>query len=151
MKLQNKKTGSVGYLQNDTSAKRLRVINGNNDTVGEYNSLAELNAEWEDVTEEKPKRINEVDIVLDAIGEYCEEHSYYSGGLEKIKILNAVEEKLRAWKRLKDKGFRFTGYSHYDWNGDKSPAIAFEYSDFDKMFDDKQVAADLDLLFGGEE
>ena len=61
-------------------------------------------------------------------------------------------EKLKAFKRLKDKGFRFTGYSHYDWNGDKSPAIAFEYSDFDKMFDDKQVAADLDLLFsGGEE
>lgn len=52
MKLKNKKTGEIGYLQNDTVVKRLRVVNDINDTVGEYNSLAELNTDWEDAPEE---------------------------------------------------------------------------------------------------
>lgn len=60
-------------------------------------------------------------------------------------------EKLKAWKRLKDKGFRFNGYSRYDWNGDKSPAISFEYPDFDELFDNEQVVAALGICFGGEE
>ena len=48
MKLRNKKTGETGYLQNDSSVKKLRVVNPNNDTVGEYSSLAEFTADWED-------------------------------------------------------------------------------------------------------
>lgn len=48
MKLHNKKTEEIGYLQNDTLAKRIRVVNANYDTIGEYKSLAELNEEWTD-------------------------------------------------------------------------------------------------------
>lgn len=48
MKLHNKKTDEIGYLQNDSSVGKLRVLNANNDTIGEYTTLAELNEEWED-------------------------------------------------------------------------------------------------------
>lgn len=156
MSLRNKKTGEIGWLycdQTGVSKKMVVFSEENNFLAGphwEYDSLTELNAEWEDAPEE-PKTINEIDVVLDAISEYCNEHSYYSGDLEKIKILNIVEDKLKAWKRLRDKGFRFEGYSHYDWNGNESLAISFEYPDFDETFDNKQVVADLDLLFSEED
>lgn len=60
-------------------------------------------------------------------------------------------EKLKAWKRLKDKGFKFDGYGHYHWTGEEWPHIDFSYPKFDDLFDDKQAVADLDLLFGGED
>ena len=119
MKLKNKKTGEigeVGYISTTTGDIIVSNINDQEEWY-HYKSLAALNAEWEDVPEE-PKSINGIDIALDAIGEYCNEHSYYSGDSEKIKILNAVEDKLKAWKRLKDKGFKFNG-----WENDKEHCL----------------------------
>lgn len=58
-------------------------------------------------------------------------------------------EKLKAWKRLRDKGFKFT-----DWN---CPCRELEFIvDEDKFFKasgevSAETRADLDLLFGGEE
>ena len=141
MKLRNKKTGEIGELQ--ITEKHCAVAVGNGTAscgIEIYSSLAKLNEEWEDVPEE-PKGINEIDVVLDAISEYCNEHSYYSGDLKKIKILNTVEEKLKAWKRLKDKGFRFLGCG-FKVN-DKRIII--------KAYCPKGFTNDLDLLFGGEE
>lgn len=52
-------------------------------------------------------------------------------------------EKLKAWKRLKDKGFRFTGWDrHPDFDGDYRITASDEWNCDDK---------DLDLLFGVEE
>ena len=51
-------------------------------------------------------------------------------------------EKLKAWKRLKDKGFRFTEYHlspmtiHYDITNEN-------------IYASDETTADLDLLFGG--
>lgn len=144
MKLKNKKTGEI--------------VEWFNNTDGIFpNSLAELNEEWEDY--EEPKGINEIDVVLDAIGEYCNEHSYYSGDLEKIKILNTVEEKLKAWKRLRDKGFRFTGIAGISNNIFVSFEADSKYSGGHIMYDEysntdnklKEYNEDLMLLFGGEE
>lgn len=55
-------------------------------------------------------------------------------------------KKLMAWKRLKDKGFRFKGYT--DDSGDlfSCQVIRCSFDDFGK-----ESRKDLDLLFGGEE
>lgn len=53
-------------------------------------------------------------------------------------------EKLKAWKRLKDKGFKFVGWE--DVNNDVDD-ILFELPDMEW---DKNVTDDLDLIFGDE-
>ena len=56
-----------------------------------------------------------------------------------IEEAEKAVEKLKAWKRLKDKGFRFTGLSN--------ESIGYEIKELSGDF-----ALDLDLLFnGGEE
>lgn len=55
-------------------------------------------------------------------------------------------EKLKAWKRLEDKGFKFKGYT--DDSGDlfSCQVIRCSFDDFGK-----ESREDLNLLFGGEE
>lgn len=150
MKLRNKKTGEIVEFEDIT---RVYKFIGNQNT---YSSLAELNEEWEDYEEPKthwyiygaePLEVDDGNWDEEFINELKITGNYFE---TEEKAEKAVE-KLKAWKRLKDEGFRFTGYSRYDWNGNEYPAIAFEYPDFNKMFDDERVVADLDLLFGGEE
>ena len=148
MKLRNKKTGEivrVVFLNNwqtdDGTEIGFRECNTN--IVYSYDSLAELNAEWEDVPEE-PKEYwyiygnqilkNECDGVLEdgfkEIGNYFE---------TKEEAERAVE-KLKAWKRLKDKGFRITlrGCKGNAWLQANWGNLQGDYSDV--LF-----------LFGGEE
>ena len=54
-------------------------------------------------------------------------------------------EKLKAWKRLKDEGFRFTGYSI---SSDKGMCICYE-TDIETW--SMQDLQDFKVLFGGEE
>ena len=82
-------------------------------------------------------------------------HKRYTVGDEKRKEIgndfNSIEEaekaveKLKAWKRLKDKGFRLLDYYHRLGETKSKGEIGFEMNDYE---DTKQ---DLDLLFGGEE
>ena len=134
MKLRNKKTGEI---------KEVEPI-----TIGGFRSLAELNEEWEDY-EEPSKTIWQI---KDS-GELqdFEEDDFSDGYIESSKSIgNYVDtreeaekavEKLKAWKRLKDKGFRFIdhidrdsgqGMTRYEWDGYVN-------------------GEDLDLLFRGEE
>ena len=57
-------------------------------------------------------------------------------------------EKLNAWQRLKDKGFRFK-----DWEVKNGHKIFFGLDDtsFNAGWLDEDIVIDLDLLFGGEE
>lgn len=167
MKLRNKKTGEIvedAYVrethdfQFDGQKHILAVFKGNGHRPperisGPYNSLAELNEEWEDAPEEPEEfwYINECGDVL---------KYKYDGGcscpiLEAEEIGNRFEteeeaekavEKLKAWKRLKDKGFRFSGYT--DDSGDlfSCQVIRCRFNDFGE-----ESEKDLDLLFGGEE
>ena len=119
MKLRNKKTGEI---------KEVEPI-----TIGGFRSLAELNEEWEDY-EEPSKTIWQI---KDS-GELqdFEEDDFSDGYIESSKSIgNYVDtreeaekavEKLKAWKRLKDKGFRFIdhidrdsgqGMTRYEWDG----------------------------------
>lgn len=145
MKLKNKKTGEIiELLAKPSFVKRENdFLQGK---VNTFSSLAELNEEWEDYEEPKKyyyldyggriKAMNdandEEDMARKAIGNYFE---------TKEEAEKAVE-RLRAWKRLKDKGFRFNG-----WNGTRvgsniSYISAFYY---------EGCPDDMDLLFSWED
>lgn len=138
MKLRNKKTGEV-----------IEVCKVNPEPFEALdftcNSLAELNEEWEDY--EEPEiiwYINLSGVACCATKENywgdCKEIGNYFGTREEAE--KAVE-KLKAWKRLKDNGFKFEG-----WKRDEKYWGDFTITATDQIScDDK----DLDLLFGGEE
>ena len=143
MKLRNKKTGET-----------MIVVPHMFDN---YTSLAELNEEWEDY--EEPKEVWHIN----SLGEVEElnidekftdsakcfisdshlEIGNYFGSKEEAE--KAVE-KLKAWKRLKDNGFRFLDYTALGLG-----EIKFEHNVMDEIEDVEQLEKDLDLLFGGEE
>ena len=160
MKLRNKKTGEIGNLvlninPNRESYSVLSTEDGDticgNLVLDDYDSLAELNAEWEDYEEDeyywaitgikyddgitKMKNKHKDMTAFDkSIGNYFETEEEAERAVEKLK----------AWKRLKDKGFRFTGV---DYN---SISFVFEERVLKKgeVFNPQK---DLNLLFGGEE
>lgn len=169
MKLRNKKTGEIRNavdIDMYTDSVYLKVSDGefDNETI-EYHSLAELNEEWEDY--EEPKDTNYW--YIDSLGKI----EFHSTILDEIvgtpnnamirKIIgNYFEsreeaeqavEKLKAWKRLRDKGFRFTltpAVGSLDVKPDKFQIeISAEMSA--KWFCCDAIHKDLYLLFGGEE
>ena len=139
MKLRNKKTGEI---------REIRDVLGGGLYVN-YDSLAELNEEWEDYEEPKetwyidcdgevyePTRLNQFDLDrMSNIGNLFE---------NKEEAEKAVE-KLKAWKRLKDKGFKFDGWSA-GLGKNKIYTIFFSHND-----GEYDLNKDLDLLFGDEE
>ena len=131
MKLRNKKTGKIVELSIHHIAGKC------------YESLADINKEWEDY--EEPKRtwyidtwgsIRELEAMEIPIG--WEEKPILEFGT-KEEAEKAVE-KLKAFKRLKDKGLRFSHHSFLDRRISYKVPVA-----------DEKIGKDLDLLFGGEE
>ena len=146
MKLKNKKTGEI--IEFDAILP-VKDVAGDSVAHLEYGSLAELNAEWEDAPEE-PKGIQCI---------------YYVNHFDAAKIDGVIvgfetkEEaelavhKLKAWKRLKDKGFRFTltpAVGSLDITPDKFQ-IEITADMPAKWFCCDAVEEDLDACFGGEE
>ena len=143
MKLRNKKTGEI--------------VEWFNNTDGIFpDSLAELNAEWEDA----PGEPKEYYWIRSGIGDICKTVEGFSPHDEYRKqIGNYFEtkeeaekavEKLKAWTRLKDRGFKFEWWKEAD-NRLQYNTIAF--NSFAYNYEDRgQLRKDLDLLFsGGEE
>jgi hypothetical protein len=157
MKLRNKKTGEIGNLVLNINPNResytvLSTENGDticgNLVVGDYDTLAGLNEEWQDYEELKEFwYICDFRVVRGIEGE----SSFTREEIAKMKSIgNYFEteeeaekavEKLKAWKRLKNGGFKFKGY-YLGLGGNFS--IKFETGT-------KCNTKDLDLLFGGEE
>lgn len=141
MKLRNKKTGEI--INNNG----ISFAEGNYKT---YNSIDEFNEEWEDYKEPKPWWY--IDITLDVkqgelfLSNYVKEFKTVGNYFETREEAEKAVEKLKAWKRLKDKGFRFEKWINTS-TGPYSP-IWF-YFEKDTVLED--VKSDLDLLFGGEE
>ena len=156
MKLWNKKTGEIadlehkGLIKSDVDGHIVIWIKNQFDYKC-YNSLAELNEEWEDYEEPKehwfidcdgdvykPVRLNQFEL-----DKFENIDNYFETREEAEKAV----EKLKAWKRLKDKGFRFTdGLVYGDYYGVGS--TRFIISPPQK---EKGVIDDLKLLFGGED
>ncbi len=140
MKLRNKKTGEIREIKNI-------LVDG----MFTVNSLAELNEEWEDVPEE-PKDFQY--IMADGnIDLQADNNSIFSNNLKEIGNYFETEEeaekaveKLKAWKRLKDKGVEL-----YGWR--KNPTGTYDFLARWKDIPPKMtdIINDLDLLFGGEE
>ena len=146
MKLRNKKTGEI---------KECIVIPiDNNGYPTEYEvfekgkSLAELNEEWEDY--EEPEEIWYLDwkgdIHLASIENDWKYEKQIGNYFETREEAEKAVEKLKAWKRLKDKGFRFDGYDE-DFEG----RWVIYPNDTEGTWCLAEDKADLDLLFGGEE
>ena len=134
MKLRNKETGEIWDI-------RKVLLND----YPSYDSLEHINEDFEDY--EEPKEI----YFISNNGQIHEEdgHDRYREARKEIGNYFETEEeakkavkKLKAWKRLKDKGFRFNCW--YGGSKDMSFSIPQEIID-------RTTAKDLDLLFGGEE
>lgn len=143
MKLRNKQTGEIISLEGELLFDDKVVL------LKRYNSLAEFNEDWEDYKSSEVWYITsngEIErgnadmswVMEKAIGNYFESKEDAEEALEK----------LWAWKRLKDKGFRFKGYTAQAF-GEIKFSIDDDWEDCN--FDHLQHKADLDLLFGGEE
>ena len=161
MKLRNKKTGEIkevivgGYpVSGKTEMWECSEMDFNEETgyktIGTYTSLAELNEEWEDY--EEPKEywfMNSLGEVIrpsdttDWVAEDDEYHKAIGNYFETREEAEKAVEKLKAWKWLKDKGFRFTGVE------DVERAIRFEIP-FRAGYGSCEAEVNLDFLFGGE-
>lgn len=153
MKLRNKKTGEIVEIT-------MPIKNGDGWNIS-ANSLAELNEDWKDYEEPKDKgywyiddfgRIQFSSELMDEIEGRPNNwiaRKLFGNYFETREEAERVVEKLKAWKRLKDKGFRFTG-----WTIDDGLRISIcSNIDEEDIYDEdkRKIKPDLDLLFGGEE
>lgn len=144
MRLRNKKTGEIATLTLSTNGEDMIIMG--NDMLAHITKLSELK-DFEDYEEPKDHwYINyqgEV-YVLDpnAVPEYsrnAKEIGNYFGTKEEAEL---AVRKLKAWKRLEDRGFRFDG-----WDENHHNLGIIEFS-FDKVENNVwDFEKDLDLLF----
>lgn len=144
MKLRNKKTGEI-------------VVFGEGivdlTKIGCKNVYEMIEAGWEDY--EEPKNgwyIDDITIYEDLclpeemVEKLKQIGNYFSSREEAEKAV----EKLKAWKRLKDKQFKFYGWNKGSLLKSKPNTIEFACDDT-RMWSWEDIQDDLDLLFGGEE
>lgn len=162
MKLRNKKTGEVLEMERSSSVikDKFRIYDAYKNKFYTYSSLAELNAEWED--DEEPKGTYFINTQGDVQFWDSSSFAYPDDWTNEKEIGNYFEtkeeaekavEKLKAWKRLKDKGFRFTltpGVGSLDIAPGKFQ-IEITADMPEKWFCCDAVQEDLDACFGGEE
>lgn len=143
MKLRNKKTDEINIIKVDEDY--FKIYKDDGEFVCPV-TLKELINGWEDYYEE-PKVYYYIDdagvIQIDQVlaSEINMRKSIGNYFKTKEEAEKAVE-RLRAWKRLKDKGFRFDS-----WNGTE---IGSNISYISEVYYEG-CADDMDLLFGGEE
>lgn len=107
-----------------------------------YRSLKELNEEWEDY--EKPKEYYWIDYdgkikCFEDLYEWQDKMKQIGNYFETEEEAERAVEKLKAWKRLKDAGFKINSY------GDDSIEYEIKHR-YDNCIYDLEL-----LLFGGEE
>ena len=117
MKLRNKKTGSIFKIEDlDLGNDKDGIWIG----MTQYKSLAELNEEWEDYEEPKewwyidihgPHKVTNNDEYYQQVETASKEVGNY---FETEEEAEKAVEKLKAWKRLKDKGYRVMMNNHVD-------------------------------------
>lgn len=157
MKLRNKKTGEIADVEIQVNCMLVTHQDGRIEQYY-FDSIRDL-LEWEDMPEE-PKD----GYIIDPMEEdyvSADDSGYEESDVERAKELGIwletkeeaekAVEKLRAWKRLRDKGFRF----------DLSPALGHcDDKEFDisiigtmpaKWWYNDKVVDDIHYIFGGEE
>jgi hypothetical protein len=149
MKLKNKKTGEIIEIY---KGQILLHCNKGRKTI-QFKSLEELE-EWEDY--EEPKEYcyitgrGNLHYIEDIDDEGDQERKEIGNYFETKEEAEKAVEKLKAWKRLKDKGFKFKGYTR-KFDGfkrvDESVFITAELNDEGVI----GMIDDLNICFGGEE
>lgn len=160
MKLRNKETGEIRKLR--LKDNHLQLKSEEMDKWYDYDDLDYLAQWWERYEEDELFYIISAEhkdgytcALKKDYKELCDTAKEFGLGFETEKEAAKAVKKLKAWKRLKDKGFRLDCYMRRsDWAG-LSEVKALEnliditvYLPKDKI---KEMEADLDLLFGGEE
>ena len=149
IKLKNKKTGEIQELTVTLTGDI--VIEQDGERIVEISSLAELNEELEDY--EEPKEYWCIDADGELLCEPSDDSCKFDNNCKEIgnyfeteEEAKKVVEKLKAWKRLKDNGFKFEGMDglHYTIYYDEGKS----YETHEQC---EQAKLDLELLFGGEE
>lgn len=170
MRLRNKRTGEIietYEIMHNGQDKIVMKKKGEEFEIYpyEYNSLAELSAEWEDAPEE-PKDFWFIDPEVLIACESTEpllcdkkvaiETMKQIGNYFKTKEeAELAVRKLKAWKRLKDRNLRFN--LNYSTGGatinHKDVIMCRIEAYFDDKWEEENMKAeeDLDLLLGGEE
>ena len=149
MKLKNKKTGEIAEADFNAviSGRTNIIIIQKGSEQLEYSSLAELNEEWEDY--EEPKEYWYYDTTKNGVDKIThledkEKDQEIGNYFETKEEAEQAVEKLKAWKRLKDKGFEF------EWVDKNTGSIKFAFFNHEGKIT-KEMWQDIDLLFGGEE
>lgn len=169
MKLRNKKTGEIVYatMMASYGGGELQIryypIDRAEDThFKEYHSIAELNEEWEDYEEPKDGWFIQSNGLVKILQHGYGDNDYFVDMAKQIgnyfetkEEAEKAVEKLKAWKRLEDKGFRFvasTSYVSTDGyvaGGESVGYIGFRMDDMTDIIHGEEP--DIPLLFGGEE
>lgn len=149
MKLRNKKTGEIIETEFKNPIN-IFIKNSNTSLSHEYTSLAELNEEWEDYAEPKEHwcvtmygGITRIKDDEEPIDDLIEIGNYFNS---KEDAYDAWD-KLKAWKRLKDKGFVWQGWEE----GGLDNGMCIVGCQIPEDNWETDVVEDLDLLFGEEE
>lgn len=157
MKLRNKNTGEIGtYLYSNSKHYGLGyysvMLDKNPLSIIEYDhNIDQLYQEWDILWDdcEEPKEkwfITEGGNVIGYPSEAKNEGEKIGNCFESEEEAKKAVEKLKAWKRLKDKGCRFILDDHF--------AVKFVGPDATKITsaeEQKSLSDDYKLLFGGEE
>lgn len=156
MKLRNKKTGVIvdlvqGYIKDSYYGQKIEIkpLAISNKEGYMYNSLAELNEDWEDYEEQK------VGYIIDPMEEdymSADDSGYEESDVERAKELGIwletkeeaekAVEKLKIYNKLKQKGFVFSGW-YYSTEGqlvilaDNHEFSETEPEDLTELFGDK--------------
>lgn len=143
MKLKNKKTGEIVEWEHGLQYKLGK----------EYNSIKEFADEWEDAPEEPKKHYEILSMGAVMEREDAEDEIFRNQGQKEIgnyfssrEEAEKAVEKLKAVKRLKDKGFKLKG-----WYMPKNTLNIEIDGGFPKDVSLCDVMDDLDIVFGGEE
>ena len=150
MKLRNKKTGEILGSLGSFIIQNPNHINC--EAITKYDSLAELNEEWEDYEEPKthwyiygaePLEVDDGNWDEEFINELEVTGNYF----ETEEEAKQAVEKLKAWKRLKDSGISFEakviGGRWY-----LGPKVEPKQRTFDEVDD---LFKDVMFIFGGKE
>lgn len=159
MRLRNKKTGeipekieTITYIQWSKKIMMVYINNSGERIMKYYNSLEAFNEEWEDYEESKEywyydTTKNGVDKITHL--EDKEKDQTIGNYFETEEEAEKAVEKLKAWKRLRNKGIRF---SHFviDHN-DKYAKVIVKADDMAVPFDEaRQFYDDFTLIFGSD-
>lgn len=146
-KLKNKRTGEIIDIYKGEITLH---YNQGRKTI-HFKRLEDLE-EWEDY--EEPKEywcidwtggVNHITLLDDSTDKYEKAKKEIGNYFETKEEAELAVCKLKAWKRLKDKGFRFEGWDNTDHS------TIHNFSLFVAIEDLESINKDLDLLFGGEE